>query len=499
MDIVSAGFLILVVFLGGVIALVADNLGRRLGKKRHTLFGLRPRHTAAMMTAGAGILIPFITVSIITYASDDIRKWLFEGRQAIRESAELQRQVNDLKNVKSALDKDILDKTRQVQDLDRRLKAVSAQLELFKAKAAGYLARAQAASRRAAALRSQLAGLRVEIEKQKKQLALATGDIQQKLAEIKKMQRLSDTLDKEISLRDQHNAELNKENQRLEKELAGLNAEIEQLKQDRDSVQSQLFAAQGDLVSTSERLNKEIADKAAQLEELSYRLRLAEAKLEQNVDASRFKPMIFSFGEEINRLPILPNQSIMESRSALASLLRTARIAAEVRGAAADQKHQSADMWPLVTDKGTLSVEAQQKQIIDSIANRSEHFVLIAYSSFNTFKGEWVRLTVKGYRNPLVYTAGQTIAEGPIDGTKTGEDIVKQISDFIQTKVTAQAQSDKMIPVAGRENAFGTVPTEDLLALVKQIRETNRRVKLRVLAASDTRAADELKLKFVVR
>lgn len=499
MDIVSAGFLVLVVFLGGFIALVADNLGRRLGKKRHSLFGLRPRHTAALMTAGAGILIPFVTVGIITYASDDIRKWLFEGRQAIRESAELQQQVDDLKTVKSGLDKDIRAKTHQVRDLDLRLKAVSAQLEQFKAKAANYLARAEQASRRAAVLRSRLASLNVEIESQKRQLSLATADIERKRAEIRKMQRLSDTLDKEIALRDQHNAELDKENQRLEKELSGLNAEIEQLKQDRESVQSQLASAQSDLVATSDRLNKEINDKASQLEELSYRLRLAEAKLEQNVDASRFKPMIFSFGEEINRLPVLPNQSVSESRLALSSLLRTARIAADARGAAPDRTHQSADMWPLTTDKGTITVEAQQNQIIESISNKSEHFVLIAYSSFNTFKGEWVRLTVKGYRNPLVYTSGQTIAEGQIDGTKTDEEIVSQIGEFIQSKVTAQARNDKMIPVAGRENAFGTVPTEDLLALVKQIREANRRVRLRVLAAADTRAADELKLKFVVR
>lgn len=499
MDIVSGGFLVLVVFLGGFIALVADTLGRRLGKKRHSIFGLRPRHTAALMTAGAGILIPFVTVGVITYASEDIRKWLFEGRQAIRESTELQRQVDDLKTVKTGLDKDIQAKTWQVRELDARLKAVSAQLEQFKAKAADYLARAERASRRAAALRARLAVLRAEIESQKRLIALAKADVENKRAEIRKMQRLSDSLDKEIALRDQHNAELDRENQRLEKELAGLNAEIERLKQDRESVQLQLNSAQSELVATADRLNKEINDKAAQLEELSYRLRLAEAKLEQNVDASRFKPMIFSFGEEINRLPVLPNQSIAESRAALASLLRTARIIAETRGAAPDRLHQAADMWPLPTDKGTISVQALQDQIVESIANKGEHFVLIAYSSFNTFKGEWVRLTVRGYRNPLVYTAGQTIAEGPIDGTKSDEEIVVQISDFIKSKVTAQARADKMIPVAGRENAFGTVPTDDLLALVKQIREANRRVKLRVLAAADTRAADELKLKFVVR
>jgi len=499
MDIVSAGFLVLVVFLGGFIALVADNLGRRLGKKRRSLFGLRPRHTAALITAGAGILIPFITVGIVTYASEDIRKWLFEGRQAIHEAADLQKQVDNLKTVKTNLDKDIEARARQVKDLDKRLKSVSLQLDQVKAKAAKYLVRAEQASRRASALQSKLASLKIEIESQKRLVELATSDVKKKRAEIGKMQRLSKKLDGEIKLRDQHNADLDNENQRLEKDISSLGKEIGQLKSDRDSVRSQLTAAQSDLVATTDRLNKEIADKASELDDLTYRLRAAQVQLEQNIDASRFQPMIFSLQEEVWRTQVPANVSESEATSLLTSMLRSARILAESRGAKASKDHPCADLWPLKVDNRVLTVEEQKNQIVKSISNKSEYSVLIAYASFNAFQGEWVRLTVKGYRNPVIYRSGQTIAEGPIDGTKTDEEVVLQISDFIHNRVTPQAQSDKMIPASGHENAFGTVPTEDLLTLVKQIREANRRIKLRIVAAQDTRAADELKLKFVIR
>ncbi len=499
MDIVSAGFLVLVVFLGGFIALVADNLGRRLGKKRRSLFGLRPRHTAALITAGAGILIPFITVGIVTYASEDIRKWLFEGRQAIHEAADLQLQVDNLKSVKTSLDKDIQARSRQVKDLDKRLKSVSLQLDQVKAKAAKYLVRAEQASRRASALQAKLAGLNTQIESQKRLVELATNDVKTKRAEIRKLQLQSKKLDDEITLRDEHNAELDKENQRLEKQLASLNAEISQLKTDRDSVRSQLTAAQSDLIATTDKLNKDIADKAAELDDLTSSLRAAQAQLEQNIDASRFQPMIFSLQEEVWRTQVPANVSESDATSLLSSMLRSARILAESRGAKANRDHPSADLWPMVIDKTVLTVDEQKSQIVKSISNKGEYSVLIAYASFNAFKGEWVRLTVKGYRNPVIYTSGQTIAEGPIDGTKTDEEIVLQISDFIHSKVTTQAQKDKMIPASGRENAFGTVSTDVLLALVKEIREANRKVKLRVVAASDTRAADELKLRFVVR
>ena len=32
--------------VGGVIALIGDRLGTRIGKKKLSIFGLRPRHTA---------------------------------------------------------------------------------------------------------------------------------------------------------------------------------------------------------------------------------------------------------------------------------------------------------------------------------------------------------------------------------------------------------------------------------------------------------------------
>ena len=36
--------------VGGVIAFIGDRLGTRIGKKKLSIFGLRPRHTAVIVT-----------------------------------------------------------------------------------------------------------------------------------------------------------------------------------------------------------------------------------------------------------------------------------------------------------------------------------------------------------------------------------------------------------------------------------------------------------------
>ena len=52
--------------VGGVIAFIGDRLGTRIGKRRLSIFGLRPRHTAVVVTVFTGVLdkqLIFVTTS----------------------------------------------------------------------------------------------------------------------------------------------------------------------------------------------------------------------------------------------------------------------------------------------------------------------------------------------------------------------------------------------------------------------------------------------------
>ena len=63
--------------VGGVIALIGDRLGTRIGKKKLSIFGLRPRHTAVLVTVVTGICITTVTFGIMTAVSENVRTALF--------------------------------------------------------------------------------------------------------------------------------------------------------------------------------------------------------------------------------------------------------------------------------------------------------------------------------------------------------------------------------------------------------------------------------------
>ena len=63
--------------VGGVIAWIGDRLGTRIGKKKLSIFGLRPRHTAVVVTIFTGICITTVTFAIMAAVSENVRTALF--------------------------------------------------------------------------------------------------------------------------------------------------------------------------------------------------------------------------------------------------------------------------------------------------------------------------------------------------------------------------------------------------------------------------------------
>ena len=76
-----------IIILAGVIAYLGDILGRRIGKKKLSLFKLRPRYTAILVSVITGILIAAITLTILSVASQDVRTALF-GMKELKDQIE---------------------------------------------------------------------------------------------------------------------------------------------------------------------------------------------------------------------------------------------------------------------------------------------------------------------------------------------------------------------------------------------------------------------------
>ncbi len=87
--------------LGGVLSTLGDRLGSRVGKARLSLFKLRPRRTAVLITVMTGSLISAISLGLMLLVSDRLRTGLFELdqiEQRLRDSrSELNQSRRDLR------------------------------------------------------------------------------------------------------------------------------------------------------------------------------------------------------------------------------------------------------------------------------------------------------------------------------------------------------------------------------------------------------------------
>ena len=59
---VGLNIILIIAIMGGAIAFIGDKLGTKIGKRRMSIFGLRPKHTSIIMTIVTGILISAFTL-----------------------------------------------------------------------------------------------------------------------------------------------------------------------------------------------------------------------------------------------------------------------------------------------------------------------------------------------------------------------------------------------------------------------------------------------------
>jgi len=75
--VVGVKILIIIALMGGLIAYMGDKLGTKVGKRRMSLFGLRPKHTSIIVTIVTGLLVAAATVGVLSFTSQSVRTALF--------------------------------------------------------------------------------------------------------------------------------------------------------------------------------------------------------------------------------------------------------------------------------------------------------------------------------------------------------------------------------------------------------------------------------------
>lgn len=109
----TAILILLLLALCGFIAYLGDLLGRRLGKKRLSVFGLRPKHTAILLTVVTGVVIAAVTFGMAMLSVPSFRKVVIQGER-------LSAQNTRLRSANRQLDGEIRQRTEQNAKLENR-------------------------------------------------------------------------------------------------------------------------------------------------------------------------------------------------------------------------------------------------------------------------------------------------------------------------------------------------------------------------------------------
>jgi len=529
------------VLMGGIIAYNGDVIGRKFGKKRLSMFGLRPKHTAILITSVTGVLISASTTAAIFLLIPQVRRVMLEGEQAIRELPKVQKQTKNLTAEKQNLQSEItlakqeraanlkdLAATRQrVKDANDELRKV----EREKLAAEKSLKAAIAARESAEAMTAELRAVVDPLRKQAKDLAsgnVTLAEDNRRLSTLKgQLTARIQELSKDLAGKAEQNRQYNVEN----KELAGQNERL--VRENRDvQTQNERLAMEQKVLR---RITDDLQIGATELQEKNHRLledntnlseqntrlitqsrqlvldaRMSVGSLYLTLEALRTRPIAVHTGEDLARITVPARSSAAQVRDYLKQLTRDASDSARSKGS--DPGELATTLAVQIVDKRTLadtpfgrreisiSEEQQVNQVVNVVSESPVPVCVLAVAAGNSVKGEPAIIDLQPMADRLVYPRGRLVASKKLNAGLAPEivfmDMVQFLKDVGRTAVE-RGMIPRVDPSTG-EPQVGALDWPELVRLVERVRGHSRTVQVTAVAADDTSASGPLKLEFRV-
>ncbi len=205
-----------ILILGGVIATAGDRIGMKVGKARLSLFNLRPRQTATIITILTGGIISASTLGILFAVSEQLRTGVFELGEIQDELTDARNELSSVEGEKNRIEDELdqvrnerRDTRRELRTINRSLKqALNRQrqtaIELERVESNFEMAqrRLQNVSQETITLQAELSALQREsrelIAERDRQIAAREQEITEKEAQLRALEVQRATLAQEL-------------------------------------------------------------------------------------------------------------------------------------------------------------------------------------------------------------------------------------------------------------------------------------------------------------
>lgn len=515
-------FFLLLVPLSGFIAWAGDRVGHRVGKRRHSLFGLRPRHTATLITVGAGIGISLLSFGLMFASSAGFRAVLAHGTTLLQINRTLQKENERLARAEQSAEKRVgaLREASRRADAER-LAAEKAQAEATQRRDEAETNYRLARTRLAAAARA-LAQERQRLGGAQRALRVAEDQVRnarRRLADAEAARKTAQTA--VLSARRDAAAARAKvaQAERTFQEVTQLQSRRLASQREQLSAQgAQLGAQSARLESQSRQMedqNTTLARQRAELERLSAEVarlekrrdeyQVAVDELLRSTNALRGGRITYRVGEEVARLSIPPGSNIWRLQNQLEGLLTAAAKKAEARGARSGADALRAVAIPTrQADKDAVTEFDAVREAALSIRRANEDVVVVVIALANAVLGEPVPVDLRTFRNPRILAAGEALGATILDGTRSRQEVADALYGFLQREIRPRLVHAGAIPPSltlgdPGEASLVTLSGNEWLQVMDEVKMAGHRARLTVRAARDLRAADPIALTFEVK
>lgn len=433
-------FLIVVlIVVSGLIAYLGDQIGMKIGKRRLSIFGIRPKYTSIIITIITGILIATFTVTLLLVASKGVRMAVFDMQKLISELGSLNRQVQEKDKRLQNMAGEIKNTTALVADIRQQKEQIQTELkqklqELEK-KQVEYSAM-EASLKKAQANFDSLARANMELEKSKSELSQKVSTIDQQRAELEKQKN---TLDKQ-------KIDLEKQKKNLEGDVVSL---------------------QNDIKTLTDEVNKISGEAQA----LTWKV----AHMEIESDGYQITDILYRKGELVylESLDTIPGAPPAQIVKVIDDFLQRANKLVQKRKVKINEADGRSIMLP----------GEQLYEIARALKDPSNDKILVGiYPNKNIWVDNFVDASIKWEKNYKVYRKNDVIVQKEIDASQDPAVIEKQLTEVLND-VSQRSTERGLLPNASGQ--VGTIGFTDFYTVVENVKNLSGKVKIAIEATKD--------------
>lgn len=530
----TAGYILVFVILvlGGVIATVSDRLGTKVGKARLSLFKLRPRDTAVVVTVMAGSILSAITLGILFATSKPLRTGVFQIDEIQKRLNNARRELNQATQEKNVVETELgqaraaqAQARANLEQINRSLQAANAEqartqtklnslrvqlnsVQAAKSKTEQQLSQVEAAKSQTAEQLSSVEAAKSSTESQLKLVETARSTTRTQLdrteSQLKTVSAQKTSLGSEIAQLQGERQQLIEQREQVKTQIAQRDREIakregeiakrNELIAERDQEIAQRVQNLADRDRTIVDRDKVIAEREALLETLAQQ----QAQLEQQQTLLQQQVQVLERDFQTIREGTV---AIRRGQILAAGVVRI--IDPGTASRAIDRLLQEANKTTVglmqpenkkVREQIIQITKAEIDQLISQIKDGQDYVVRIVAGANYLREEKLIKVFAEAEINRVVFRAGDVISAVSVDPvTSTDERVREQLQQLIEA---CQFRARLIGVVSGRVQVADN-RIETLAGFVDRLQQYDKPLDVQAIATDVTYIAGPLKIDLV--